>query len=154
MPERSKRRRALALRAWAALAFNINPLPVVCSARPFNEHTLKINRMMKKILFASIMAAAVACWSMQADDIKKVYETECQKCHGADGKGATKMGKKLGAKDYTDPKFQDTLKDDKMFKVIKEGLKEGDKTLMKPSEGITDEQIKALVKYMRDFKKK
>jgi cytochrome c1 len=63
------------------------------------------------------------------------------------------MGKKLGAKDYTDAKVQDALKDDAAFKAIKEGLKKDDKTLMKPAEGLTDDQIKGLVAYMRTFKK-
>jgi cytochrome c1 len=64
------------------------------------------------------------------------------------------MGKKLGAKDYTDPKVQEEVKDDAAIKSIKEGLKsKDDKTLMKPAEGLTDDQIKGLVAYMRAFKK-
>ena len=31
------------------------------------------------------------------------WEKDCQKCHGPDGKGGTKMGKKVEVKDYTDP---------------------------------------------------
>lgn len=109
---------------------------------------------MKKLLLLSLTVLAAAALSAQAADAKANYEKDCLKCHGADGKGNTKMGKKLGAKDYTDPKFQETLKDEKMFKAIKEGLKEGDTTKMKPAEGLTDADIKALVAYMRDFKKK
>jgi cytochrome c553 len=64
------------------------------------------------------------------------------------------MGKKLGAKDYTDPKVQDELKDDVAFKAIKEGLKDKDgKTLMKPADGLSDDDIKGLVAYVRKFKK-
>ena len=64
------------------------------------------------------------------------------------------MGKKLGAKDYTDPKVQEALKDDAAFKAIKEGLKDkDDKTLMKPAEGLSDGDIKGLVAYLRTFKK-
>ena len=83
-----------------------------------------------------------------------MYEKECSKCHGEDGKGQTKMGKKLGAKDYTDAKVQAEMKDDAAFKATKEGLKDKDgKTLMKPLEGATDDDIKALIAYMRAFKK-
>jgi cytochrome c1 len=64
------------------------------------------------------------------------------------------MGKRLGTKDYTDAKVQDALKDDVAFKSIKEGLKKDDKTLMQPTTGLTDDQIKGLVTYMRTFKKK
>lgn len=45
------------------------------------------------------------------------------------------------------------MKDDKAFKAIKEGLKEDGKTVMKPLEGVSDDEIKALVKHMRTFKK-
>jgi cytochrome c1 len=57
-------------------------------------------------------------------------------------------------KDYTDAKVQADLKDDAAIKAIKEGLKDKDgKTLMKPAEGMSDDDIKALVAYMRTFKK-
>jgi cytochrome c553 len=108
---------------------------------------------MKKYVIVGIAAAALAGLSVRASDASALYEKECTKCHGADGKGDTRMGKKLGAKDYSDPKVQEELKDDAAFKAIKEGLKKDDKTLMKPLEGATDEQIKDLVAYVRAFKK-
>jgi cytochrome c1 len=41
-----------------------------------------------------------------------------------------------------------------MFKATKDGFKDKDgKVLMKPSEGLTDAEIKDLVAYMRKFKK-
>ena len=95
----------------------------------------------------------MAATAARAEDAKAIYERECTKCHGADGKGDTKMGKKLGAKDYTEAKVQSEMKDDTAFKAIKEGLKDGEKTLMKPVEGISDADIKALITYMRAFKK-
>jgi len=98
-------------------------------------------------------ACALLATSARADDSKALYEKACQKCHGPDGKGDTKMGKKLGAKDYTDAKVQADIKDEDAFKSIKEGLKKDDKTLMKPIEEATDDQIKGLIAYMRAFKK-
>ena len=109
---------------------------------------------MKKLVPLLIAIAASAAMSVCAADAKATYEKECAKCHGADGKGDTKMGKKLGAKDYTDAKVQAELKDEAAFKAIKEGLKDKeDKSLMKPTEGVSDDEIKALVAYMRTFKK-
>src|SRR5690242_16606218 len=103
---------------------------------------------MKKILVLSIAVLAVTAWSVRAEDAKALYENDCAKCHGSDGKGDTKMGKKLGAKDYTDAKVQDALKDDAAAKAIKEGLKDADgKTLMKPVEGLSDSDVKGLVAY-------
>jgi len=99
-------------------------------------------------------ALAVAAFSAHAGDAAALYQQNCAKCHGADGKGDTRIGKKLGVKDYTDPKVQAELKDDAAFKAIKEGLKDKDgNTLMKPAEGMSDDDIKALVGYMRTFKK-
>jgi len=109
---------------------------------------------MKRKLMLSLAVLVVTAVGATADGAKALYEKDCQKCHGEDGKGQTKMGQKLGAKDYTDAKVQDALKDDAALKAIKEGLKDKDgKTLMKPSEGISDDDAKALVKYLRAFKK-
>jgi|SRR5581483_10001258 len=109
---------------------------------------------MKKIILMTAAVSALALMTAHAGDAKALYEQECQKCHGVDGKGDTKMGKKLGAKDYTDAAVQSELKDDAAVKAIKEGLKDKEgKTLMKPAEGISDDDIKGLVAYMRAFKK-
>lgn len=110
---------------------------------------------MKKILTLGIAIAAVATWSARAADGKALYEKSCAKCHGTDGKGETTIGKRLGAKDYTNAKVQDELTDEAAFKAIKGGYKNKDgRTVMKPSEGLSDEEIKSLVAYMRSFKKK
>ncbi|HEY5910361.1 MAG TPA: cytochrome c [Verrucomicrobiae bacterium] len=109
---------------------------------------------MKKVLTVSIALMAGMAISASAADAKALYEKDCAKCHGADGKGETKMGKKLGAKDYTTAKAQEEMKDEAAVKAIKEGLKDKEgKVLMKPAEGTSDEEIKALVAYMRKFKK-
>src|SRR3954451_24836605 len=115
---------------------------------------MNIGADMKRLIPFVVAALLVPGAAALAGDVKALYEKYCTKCHGADGKGDTKMGKKLGAKDYTDPKVQADLKDEAAFKAIKEGLKDKEgKVLMKPAEGTSDEDIKALVAYMRTFKK-
>ena len=112
-----------------------------------------LRNIMKKLLTLTIAIMAVSVLATQAADAKATYDKKCAKCHGKDGKGQTMMGKKQGAKDYTDPKVQEELKDEAAFKAIKEGYKHDGKQVMKPSEDLSDDEIKALVAYMRKFKK-
>ena len=112
------------------------------------------NAYMKKTIVFGLALLIAGLVSVRAADAKENWEKNCAKCHGADGKGDTKMGKKAGAKDYTDPKVQEAMKDDAMTKAIKEGVKDGDTVKMKAfGDVLSDDEIKALVKYVRDFKK-
>ena len=91
----------------------------------------------------------------RAEEAKVLWDKNCASCHGKDGKGETKMGKKAGCKDYTDAKVQAALSDDQAIKAIKEGVKEGDKEKMKSfADKFSDDEIKSLVAYLRDFAKK
>ena len=101
----------------------------------------------------TMAACAAMIVSVSAADVKENWEKSCAKCHGPDGKGDTKMGKKLEVKDFTDAKVQADMKDDAMLKAIKEGVKDGEKTRMKAVEGLSDEEMKALVTFVRAFKK-
>jgi len=108
--------------------------------------------MKKTILLLSFLLAG-GVLSVGAADAKTNWEKSCTKCHGPDGKGDTKLGKKSEVKDLASADYQATFTDDKAFKSIKEGLKDGDKIKMKPAEGVNDDEIKALVAYVRTLKK-
>jgi cytochrome c6 len=108
---------------------------------------------MKKIILLTVAAFIVALTSTRAADAKENWEKNCLKCHGPDGKGQTKLGKKAQVKDLTDPKVQGSLTDEKAFKSIKDGIKDGEKVKMQPVTNLTDDDIKALVSYLRSFKK-
>jgi cytochrome c553 len=108
---------------------------------------------MKKTLTLLLAFGLASVISASAADAKENWEKNCAKCHGADGAGKTKMGEKLKVRDYTDAAVQASLKDDAMTKAIKEGVKEGDATKMKAFTDLSDDEVKALVAYMRGFKK-
>ena len=112
--------------------------------------------MKTKTQFTAVLVAIAfaAVGSTAFGGGKDNWDKHCAKCHGAEGKGDTKMGQKLGIKDYSDAKVQAAMTDDAAFKGIKEGVKDKDgKVVMKPTEGLTDDDIKALVAHMRTFKK-
>ena len=109
---------------------------------------------MKKTIVLLLAISAAMLVSASAGDVKEIFEKNCSKCHGPDGKGQTKMGQKVGIKDYTDAKVQSGFTDEEAVKALKEGLKDKEgKVLMKPAENVTDDDIKALIAQMRSFKK-
>jgi cytochrome c6 len=109
------------------------------------KHTIKITAT--GLVF--LLAAALSHAASAADN----WENNCTKCHGADGKGQTKVGKKLNLKDYSDAKVQAELKDADMIKAITDGVFEKEKEKMKAYKAeLSADEIKDLVAYVRKFK--
>ncbi len=81
-------------------------------------------------------------------DTAKVYNEKCAMCHGEDGKGVKGVAK--GTPDLTNAAWQKKETDAEFADMIKVGKKPmpafGDK--------LSDEQINALVQYVRAFAKK
>ena len=105
----------------------------------------------KHIVFAFPLAIAAALF---AAPVAENWENHCTKCHGADGKGQTKPGRKLNVRDYTDAKVQAEMKDDAMIKATADGVfDKGGKEKMKAyKDELSAEEIKELVAYIRKFK--
>ena len=109
---------------------------------------------MKTIIVLTITFLIAAPLSLRAADAKTNWANNCAQCHGASGKGDTKMGKMLNAMDLTDAKKQASFTDAQAATAIKDGVKQNGKTAMKAFGGkLSDEEIKALVAYVRTLKK-
>ena len=101
-----------------------------------------------KILFAMlfVLGFMMVARPAMADDVEAVYKSKCQVCHGADGKGSA-PGQKLGVHDFHSPEVAKES-DAELIKITKEG-----KGKMPKFDGkLTDDQIKALIKYIRSLK--
>ncbi|MBI3886328.1 MAG: c-type cytochrome [Opitutae bacterium] len=89
-----------------------------------------------------------------AADAKTNWDDLCAKCHGTDGKGQTKMGKKLKIADLTYPAVQAKFTDAQAVVAMKEGITDqSGKQVMKPVEGLSEEDMKALVPLVRALAK-
>jgi cytochrome c6 len=101
--------------------------------------------LMRVVLTAAVLTLGVA--GACAQDAADLYKSKCQACHGADGKGDTPAGKKLGVKDFHSPEVA-KMSDQELFAITKNG-----KDKMPPyDKKLTDEQIKELIKYIRSLK--
>jgi len=117
---------------------------------------LNLNQLtvMKKILALSLLVTGFLATAAFAATAADNWDNSCAKCHGADGSGNTKMGKKFNIKDYTDAAVQSAIKDEDMFKAIKEGVTADGKERMKAfKDDLSDPEITDLVGYIRKMKK-
>lgn len=109
---------------------------------------------MKLLLTLTISLLIASALSVGAADAKENWTKYCAQCHGADGTANTPMGKKLSAKNLTDPKVQAAYTDAQATKSIKEGVKQDGKVTMKAfGDKLSDDEVKALVAYVRSLKK-
>jgi mono/diheme cytochrome c family protein len=100
-------------------------------------------------LFALSMPTLVlAQGNSEAADL---WKAKCKGCHGEDGKAKTKMGQKEKIDDFTNADWQKRHSDADIKRVIRDGSEKNQK--MKAfGEKLTDQEIDALVKYIRTLK--
>ena len=105
-----------------------------------------------KLLLSALAFATGAAFSAAAPAAEN-WENHCAKCHGADGKGQTKVGKKLQVKDYTDARVQAEMKDADLIKVTTDGVvdKAGKEKMKAYKDELSADEVKALVAYIRKF---
>jgi len=102
------------------------------------------------LLAAAAVAVIALCnTALSAQDAAGLYKAKCSACHGADGKGDTPVGKKMGLRDFASPEVQKSS-DDELTAIIADGKDKmpSYKKSLKPA------QIKDLVGYIRSLAKK
>lgn len=100
-------------------------------------------------------AAVLGAISLQAAPAADNWENSCASCHGPDGAGQTKQGKKLKVKNYTDASALAKMTDEELAKATADGVFVDGKERMKAFKSeLSSEEIADLVKLIRSFAKK
>ncbi|HJQ25764.1 MAG TPA: c-type cytochrome [Blastocatellia bacterium] len=107
----------------------------------------QIQRLVLALSFALVVTlcsvnAFTAQDKREAIDAEKIYMHECKDCHGEDGRG-----RMHGQPDFTNAKWQANVTDELMFKTIKFGRE----PMPFYVGALTDEEIQALVRYIRSL---
>lgn len=91
--------------------------------------------------------------SVDALRVQELWDEHCNSCHGKDGRGKTRTGRKERVKDLTDLEYQDSFSDKDMFLHIRDGMEEEGKERMKAyGDKMTEDEIKAFIPYVRKFR--
>jgi cytochrome c6 len=110
-----------------------------------NRPMIRIVRSLFVITAAMLLYAA----PLRAQEAASSYKAKCAMCHGADGKGDTPAGKKLGARDFASPEVEKET-DAELIEITAKG-----KNKMPGYEkSLKESQIKDLVAYIRELAKK
>lgn len=107
----------------------------------------------RRFALATLAALAVALVShpAAAADAAKAFTTSCAPCHGKDGQPNAVFAKQ-GVRSFKDVGWQKSASDAQIEKSIREG-KQG--TMMASfDKALSDEEIKALVAYIRQLGRK
>ena len=87
--------------------------------------------------------------SRQADKGRAVYEAKCTRCHGADGRGKTRMGEISEAPDLTDPAYISDRSNARLIASVTNGS--GQMPAFKKK--LSRRDIAAAVAYVRTLKR-
>ncbi|HEY0404414.1 MAG TPA: cytochrome c [Pyrinomonadaceae bacterium] len=127
-----------------------------------------MNRVVRQVaLLIVLLVCAAGAWSLarasasaaaqvkkqgrkgQAVAVEGVYKQNCARCHGADGRGETTLGKIYKAPDLTDPELHSRFSNKELSAIITSG--QGGMPGFRKN--LSKAEIAALVIYVRRFKK-
>jgi mono/diheme cytochrome c family protein len=86
-------------------------------------------------------------------DAKQLYSERCSTCHAADGSGRTTAASKVKVPDLRSKRIQQKS-DDELYAATAEGKSHEDYPHAFLHTGLTEQQIRDLIKYIRAFEDK
>jgi cytochrome c oxidase cbb3-type subunit III len=115
-----------------------------------------VSRLFFGVVLAAIYASSIFLpITAHAQDASLRYKIYCSRCHGPDGKadGPDAATLKTHPRDFTDCARMSKISDDTMFQAIKFGGASVNLSGDMPSwqAGLGDDDIHALIKYVRQF---
>ena len=81
-------------------------------------------------------------------DAASLFNSQCAKCHGRDGRAQTSRGRHTHTRDLTKAEWQDDVSDERIFNSISRG-----RGKMPAFKKLSDAQIDSLVSYVRRLRK-
>ena len=109
--------------------------------------------MKKLVLWFLAMILCLSAKVGMTSEVKEVYQQNCAKCHGVDGKGQTTVGKKFKISDFTDAGWQAKNPPSKIKEVIEKGVKDkvGKELMVAYKNKLSPEEVLSLVQYIQKF---
>ena len=105
---------------------------------------------MKTYRFAALLTgAALALPVVALASAPENWENLCAKCHGADGKGDTKMGRKFKVQDLTTAEFQAKLDVAQVARMIREGDPTAKQHKKPTADELSEADAQALAEHIR-----
>lgn len=108
---------------------------------------------MNKLFLAAALLAVSAVAHAEGERGDTLYKIYCTQCHGVngDGKGVNAAAMSVAPRDHTDTKEMSARTDAELFKVIQQGGKSINKSILMPVWGgnLSDDEINALVAHLR-----
>jgi len=119
---------------------------------------MKLAMLVLAVLGSGAAVAAEARFELKGDAKKGevTYKSLCLACHGAKGDGNGPAGEALTPRptNFTDPANAERLKDEYVYKVIKEGGKANGRSPLMIAWGgtIRDDEVRHVAAYVEHFK--
>ena len=99
--------------------------------------------VMLMLMGVGVWLASPAFQAAEKPNGLALYSRRCVMCHGRDGKGF----KAMKSQDFTDPKWQASVKDEQIADIIKNGKKESHMPAF--GDKLSDEEVQAIVTHIR-----